>query len=527
MVVDLDIDDVTNSPLVEDGVTDGTGTFDILMNKVSAYIEDQSQKGRLKGPDYANVLLGSIQAVLAQSMQYELQESKIEAEINEMTLNGEADRALKVAQLALVEKDLDLKEAELDIREKELAIKEYEFTEMMPLQKDKLASDIELTDAQIVGIGYDNQVKAEEVTMSEFQREFIQPKELEKVTAEISLMSKDEELKDAQIVGMGYDNQVKAEQVTMSEFQREFIQPKELEKITAEVSLMAKDEDVKDAQIIGMGYDNEVKEEQVKMSEFEREFIQPKQLDKLEEEIDLLETQDSELQLNGAKDRLLKDEQIGKVAAETELTEEKQSTEQYSQQALKAKVEDENGMLVTEDSVAYSSSPETQHYWAVKTAEEGYEKAGHDTDAAEEGVETVKAANRIAEAKLNLDYNKKVDPSNEDVLVNYSTIPTSTALDSTWLDTKIPETNFELALLKARTEAQVATRTAEGYQADTYYKIYRSLQELMFALTNAGIISSEDDNGIYGRIVTGMEEAMNAQAGVWATGSFNIDLDGE
>ena len=209
-----------------------------------------------------------------------------------------------------------------------------------------------------------------------------------------------------------------------------------------------------------------------------------------------------------------------------QLTEEQIATEKLGQQALRAKTEDENGMTITEDSIAYSSSPETQHYWAVKTAEEGYEKAGHDTDAAEEGVESIKAANRIAEAKLNLDYNKKVDPTDANVLVNYSTIPTSTALDTTWLDSKIPETNFELALLKARTEAQVATRTAEGYQADTYYKIYRSLQELMFALTNAGVIDSETENGIYSKIVAGMESAMNAQAGVWETGSFNIDLDG-
>jgi len=209
---------------------------------------------------------------------------------------------------------------------------------------------------------------------------------------------------------------------------------------------------------------------------------------------------------------------------EQELTEERIATEKLGQQALKAKTEDENGMIITEDSIAYSSSPETQHYWAVKTAEEGYEKAEFDTDAAEEGVESIKAANRITEAKLNLDYNKKVDPIDDNILVDYSTIPTSTALDTTWLTNKIPETNFELALLKARTEATVASQTAEGYKADGYYKIYRSLQELLFALVNGNLVSDENSD-LLKNILTGMEDSMNEQANTWGDSSLGIDLN--
>lgn len=214
-MTDIVITDITT------GNVDGTGIFDKLMASVKAHIHDEYDNGKIKGPEYSQVYLGAVQAVLAQSVQFALQEKQTEAEIDmlraqtsELLLNGVADRELKKAQVALAEKDIELKTAELGIREKELEMKVYEFDEMMPLQKAKLASDIEVAAAQIVGMDFDNQVKAEQVLMSVFEREFIQPKHLEKITAEISLMGKDEELKDTQIIGAIIDNEVKQEQNT-------------------------------------------------------------------------------------------------------------------------------------------------------------------------------------------------------------------------------------------------------------------------------------------------------------------------
>ena len=82
-MTDIQVSDLTNTTTVTDGVADGTGVFDKLFNTVILHIDDQYKIGRLKGPEYANVLLGSIQAVLAESVQFVLQEQMVEAQTAE------------------------------------------------------------------------------------------------------------------------------------------------------------------------------------------------------------------------------------------------------------------------------------------------------------------------------------------------------------------------------------------------------------------------------------------------------------
>ena len=96
-MTNIDITNLTNSTQVVKGISDGTGVFDQLMNTVNMYLEDQYQNNRLKGTDYANVMLGSIQAVLQSSLQFTLQEQLTEAQIE----NALKDIELKNAELAL------------------------------------------------------------------------------------------------------------------------------------------------------------------------------------------------------------------------------------------------------------------------------------------------------------------------------------------------------------------------------------------------------------------------------------------
>ncbi len=89
----------------------------------------------------------------------------------------------------------------------------------------------------------------------------------------------------------------------------------------------------------------------------------------------------------------------------------------------------------------------------------------------------------------------------------------------------MPESEWEVNMLKARVEADIGDATKLGYEADSYYKLYKSLHELMFALTNAGVITGETDD-TYKSIVSGMEIAMNRQAKVWWKGTDdNPDAD--
>ena len=66
---------------VQDSEWSGTGIFDILINAVNENIEIQYKKGRIKGADYANVYLSSMQAVIAESVQFLQQKQLTEAQI--------------------------------------------------------------------------------------------------------------------------------------------------------------------------------------------------------------------------------------------------------------------------------------------------------------------------------------------------------------------------------------------------------------------------------------------------------------
>jgi len=121
-MADIQITDLT------EGTLTGNGVFDKLMKAVTAHINDQFTKGRLKGTDYANVYLGSIQSVIAQSMQYVLQEKSVEADIafkEKQTNNLENQDLLTLAQIGKTKIDADVASVlgakEVDIKEQQLA----------------------------------------------------------------------------------------------------------------------------------------------------------------------------------------------------------------------------------------------------------------------------------------------------------------------------------------------------------------------------------------------------------------------
>ena len=94
MATDIQFSDITNATTL----TDGTGYFDKLMKTINLYIEDQYKKGRLKGPDYATVYLGSMQMALQTAEQFamnkKLQEKQIDiAYIEKVLKDKEAVKA--------------------------------------------------------------------------------------------------------------------------------------------------------------------------------------------------------------------------------------------------------------------------------------------------------------------------------------------------------------------------------------------------------------------------------------------------
>ena len=78
-MADIKISDVT------DGEIDGTGVFDKLMTTVNKHLESQFAQSRIQGTDYANVYLGSLSAVLQQSIQFVLGEQAADKQAELLT----------------------------------------------------------------------------------------------------------------------------------------------------------------------------------------------------------------------------------------------------------------------------------------------------------------------------------------------------------------------------------------------------------------------------------------------------------
>jgi hypothetical protein len=225
-MAELDVNNLALNDINVDAVTNeqGTGVFDKLMEAVSKNILVQYNDSRITNSDYASVYLGSLQAVLTQSIQFVLQEQMSEAQIGGML------------------KDNELKSKQLELADIEKSIKQFELDSMLPEQLIKTQEEIDI----------------------------LQTQDSEAILNGV----KDRLLKDA------------------------------------DISMKAKQEDLIDSQITGSAFDNSLKEEQALMSVYERTTVQPKQLEKLEEEIDILQTQDSEMLLDGSKKRLIMDEEL-------------------------------------------------------------------------------------------------------------------------------------------------------------------------------------------------------------------------
>ena len=87
MSTNIAIEELTDGALDANNEWVGTGIFDKLIDAVNKNIEGQYNKGRIDGKDYAEVYLGSMQSVIAQSMQYVLQEKLAEAQVDSEIVN--------------------------------------------------------------------------------------------------------------------------------------------------------------------------------------------------------------------------------------------------------------------------------------------------------------------------------------------------------------------------------------------------------------------------------------------------------
>jgi len=113
------------------------GLFDQLMQSVSFHLDKEYTKQRLRGTEYAKVYVGAIASVMQNTTQYLLGTMLFKDQQQKM--------AAEIDFIQTQEKQI---EVNIELAELEKIKLEYEIEQILPLQKTKLQSEIDLIDAQ-------------------------------------------------------------------------------------------------------------------------------------------------------------------------------------------------------------------------------------------------------------------------------------------------------------------------------------------------------------------------------------------
>lgn len=128
---------------VTTGVVDGTGVFDKLMSATKAHLQEEYNKQRIRGADYALLYTNAIQAVMSQSIQFVLQKqiSDKQAEV----LQSQVDKSIR--ELAILTEQLEKLRKESLLLTAQVA-KVTTDTAYVVAQQTKVAPEVELLNAQ-------------------------------------------------------------------------------------------------------------------------------------------------------------------------------------------------------------------------------------------------------------------------------------------------------------------------------------------------------------------------------------------
>jgi hypothetical protein len=167
-----DITDLTHS------VVDGNGVFDQLMKAVNAHLDQEFQKGRIKGTEYSTVYLSAMQGALEISLQFVLQSKKVDKELE--ILGANKDKELAQIELlkqqtsnALVENAVLVNQVAKVLAEKELLVQrkitEQAQTDGTPIQSTSiLGKQREVLTNQANGFIRDSEQKAADIMIKGF-----------------------------------------------------------------------------------------------------------------------------------------------------------------------------------------------------------------------------------------------------------------------------------------------------------------------------------------------------------------------
>ena len=129
-LTEINFSDLTNGKVVTNGTEmewNGSGVFDKLMAAVNKNIKIQYDEGKIKGVDYANVYMGSLQTVLQQSIEFVLREKLVEAQIEGIKM----DNIVKEFEIEVkIPKELELLNKQVELAEQEVLVKKEQVEQL-------------------------------------------------------------------------------------------------------------------------------------------------------------------------------------------------------------------------------------------------------------------------------------------------------------------------------------------------------------------------------------------------------------
>lgn len=156
---------------VTSGTTDGTGVFDKLMSATKAHLQEEYNKQRIRGADYALLYTNALQAVMGQSIQFVLQKQISDKQAD--VLQSQVDKSIR--ELAILTEQLSKLQKESQLLTAQVA-KVAADTAYVTAQQSKIAPELALMGAQ--------QAKVERDTL------FVATEEL-RVTSDIARTDKE------------------------------------------------------------------------------------------------------------------------------------------------------------------------------------------------------------------------------------------------------------------------------------------------------------------------------------------------
>lgn len=240
--------DITLTDLT-DGTVGGRGVFDKLMEATKAHLESQFNQGRIKGPEYASVYLGSLQAVMQTALTFVTQQQEINLKAQLMTqqvLLTQAEVAKAQAEVLVAQQEVETAKATVLLTQAQV-IKIEQENQLIPKQSAHLDAEVALLNQQVSNTAAEGlnipkqgaQIDAQTSLIGQQVLTAVQEVEVSKAkvlqaNAEVANLTKQGQLIDAQVALAG-SNKTKTDAETL-------VVPKQGAQIDAQTSLVNQQE---------------------------------------------------------------------------------------------------------------------------------------------------------------------------------------------------------------------------------------------------------------------------------------------